>query len=49
MKKYIAIEWPEAQKFQDNDEVDMKEIGYDPIKGIWFVPEDIYNKVYNSK
>lgn len=45
MEKYIAVEWPEAQKFQDNENVDMAEIGYDPIKSTWFVPEEIYNKV----
>lgn len=45
MNKYIAVEWPEAQKFQDNEKVDMAEIGYDPIKGTWFVPEEVYNKV----
>lgn len=49
MEKYIAVEWPETQKFQDIEEVDIAEIGYDPIKDIWFIPEDIYNKVCNSK
>lgn len=41
MKKYIAIGWPEIQKYQEMD--DFPEVGYDPEKNIWFVPEDMIN------
>ena len=37
MERYILVEWPESQKFMENE---------DCIPGcdgeIWFVPEDIY-------
>ena len=37
MNRYILVEWPESQKFMENE---------DCIPGcdgeIWFVPEDIY-------
>lgn len=47
MKKYIAIEWPEIQKYQEMD--DFPEVGYDPEKNVWFVPEDmISNKQLNN-
>ena len=39
MNRYILVEWPESQKFMENE---------DCIPGcdgeIWFVPEDIYYK-----
>lgn len=34
MERYIAVKWPESQKFQD-----IEEVSYDPVKDIWFVPE----------
>ena len=40
MKKYIVVEWPEIQKYQELDNFS-EEVGYDPEKDIWFVPEDM--------
>jgi hypothetical protein len=39
MKKYIAFEWPDIQGFMDNPK--WEDVGYDPDKNIWFVPEDM--------
>lgn len=41
MEKYIAVSWPDIQKFQNNDS--FSEIGYDPEKNLWFVPEEMFN------
>ena len=43
--KYIALEWPDIQAFMDN--LDWKEVGFDPNKNIWFVPEDFFE--YNNQ
>lgn len=43
MEKYILVEWPEAQKFTEDE--DSVNIGYDPEKNVWFVPEEMYNKI----
>ena len=37
--KYIAVEWPDIQDFMDNPK--WKDVGFDPNKNIWFVPEDL--------
>lgn len=46
MTKYILVEWPEMQKFQDlpnyEDECYEHESGM-----VTFVPEDLYNEVMN--
>ena len=42
MKKYIEIEWPGIQAFMDNPKWD-EDVGFDPIKNVWYVPEDIIN------
>ncbi len=39
MRKYIAVEWPEIQKYQEMD--NFPDVGYDPEKNIWFVPEEM--------
>ena len=36
--KYIALEWPEIQYLMDNPK--WEDVGFDPNKNIWFVPED---------
>lgn len=47
MRKYIEVVWPEIQKYQELD--NFSEVGYDPEKDVWFVPEDmIDNKQINS-
>lgn len=42
--KYIALEWPDIQAFMDNPK--WKDVGFDPNKNIWFVPEDFFE--YNN-
>lgn len=46
MRKYIAIEWPEIQKYQELD--NFFEVGYDPEKDVWFVPEDMIDDIKNN-
>lgn len=38
--KYIALEWPDIQVFMDNPK--WEDVGFDPNKNIWFVPEDAF-------
>lgn len=48
MRKYIAIiGWPEIQKYQEMDS--FPDVGYDPEKNIWFVPEDMINNTIQEK
>ena len=42
MKKYIEIEWPDIQGYMDNPKWD-EDVGFDPVKNVWYVPEDIIN------
>ena len=45
--KYIKVDWPEMQKFQELDDYD--ELCYEHESGlVTFVPEDLYNKVMNG-
>ena len=47
MTKYIAVGWPNIQKYQEMD--NFPDVGYDPEKNLWFVPEDmINNKQFNN-
>ena len=39
MRKYIAVEWSEIQKYQEMD--NFPDVGYDPEKNIWFIPEEM--------
>jgi hypothetical protein len=41
MKKYILVEWPESQLFMEYEECI-----YAAEDMILFVPENLYNKVY---
>lgn len=47
MRKYITIEWPEIQKYQELD--NFSEVGYDPEKDVWFVPEDMIDDIKKNK
>lgn len=38
--KYIRVEWPEIQDYMMNPRY-RKEVGFDPQKNCWFVPEDM--------
>lgn len=38
MERYIRVDWPESQKYQDNDEC------YFYSSEVVFVPEELYNK-----
>lgn len=40
-KLYYCIEWPEAEKYQDNDEC---YLAYDGFNLLVFVPKDLYEK-----
>lgn len=42
MEKYIAVKWPDIQKYENNE--NFSEVGYDPEKNIWFVPKEMFNK-----
>lgn len=46
MTKYILVEWPEMQKFQERPEYE--DTCFEHESGaITFVPEDLYNEVMN--
>jgi hypothetical protein len=38
-KYYIEVKWPDIQKYENNE--NFSEVGYDPEKNIWFVPENM--------
>ena len=45
--KYIKVDWPDMQKFQELDDYD--ELCYEHESGlVTFVPEDLYNQVTNG-
>lgn len=45
--KYIKVEWPEMQKFQELDDYD--DLCYEHESGMaTFVPEDLYERVTNG-
>lgn len=37
--KYIKVEWPEIQDYMNNPKYP-EDCYYDPIEGVWFIPED---------
>jgi len=39
MIQYIKVEWPEIQDYMNHPDY-QKEVGYDPNKDCWFVPEE---------
>lgn len=41
---YIKVEWPEIQDYMLLDCYDPDEVGYDPIKDCWYVPESWNDK-----
>lgn len=49
MTKYIAVEWPESQKFVDYKEcylaIPNDPTDYEPSGNTYMVPEDLYNEV----
>ena len=45
--KYIRVEWPEIQDYMD-DKRYSDQIGFDPIKNCWFVPEDWYYEDWDN-
>lgn len=47
MNKYIAVNWPEIQDFMEHPNY-QEEVCFDADKNIWFVPEEMYNQVYNK-
>ena len=38
--KYIRVGWPEIQDYMMNPEFH-EEVGFDPQRNCWFVPEDM--------
>lgn len=43
--KYVKVEWPEIQDYMLLDCYDDDEVGFDPIKNCWYVPEDWDNRI----
>ena len=42
MKKYIQMDWPEIQEYMDKPGYP-EEVGFDPQKNKWYIPETWYN------
>lgn len=49
MTKYIKVDWPESQKFMDNEECYLAMNPYDPPTSVYMVPEELYNKLQFPK
>lgn len=52
--KYIKVDWPESQLFENDDFIDLIYEGYPTCSSqgdgsVIFVPEDLYNKVINHE
>ena len=43
--KYILVEWPDIQNYMNNPNF-KKEVGFDPVKNTWYVPETWINDPY---
>ena len=41
---YEKVDWPDIQEFMDNPK--WEDVGFDPNKNIWSVPEDFFE--YNN-
>lgn len=41
-RKYIMLEWPEICGYMEDPK--WENVGYDPDKNVWFVPEDMLKK-----
>ena len=46
--KYIRVDWPEIQDYMDNPGWP-DEVGFDPKKNCWFIPEDWENEFKELK
>lgn len=46
MEKYVVVDWPAIQDFMDHKDYP-KEVGFDPEKNIWFVPEHMIRGRFN--
>ena len=46
--KYIKVEWPEIQDYMSHPDY-KDEVGYDPIKNCYFVPEHWEKQCYESE
>ncbi len=53
MKKYVVVTWPNSQELMEHERFNecylMQPIeGQEEISAAYFVPEDLYNEVYNQ-
>ncbi len=46
MVKYIKVDWPESQKFMEEE---YEDTCYQCDDMVVFVPEDLYNEIINKK
>lgn len=43
---YVAVTWLEIQDFMEHEDYPT-EVGFGPNMNLWFVPQEMYNEVYN--
>lgn len=52
MTKYIKVDWPDSQRFADNEEcyiaIPIDPTNYEISGNTYMVPEDLYNEVMNK-